>query len=86
MSVIKIVLFALVIIYFLLFMIFALLTGKPFKAFVINALSGSLLLVILSLLGKYLKINLAVNIYTLAVSAIWGMAGVIMQLLINILF
>lgn len=86
MHIVLIVSFTLLIIYLLLFTVFAVLTGKPLKAVAINSLSGCALLFLLSALEKYLMTGLAVNIYSIAVSVIWGIPGVIIQLLIKILF
>ncbi len=86
MSVIKIVFFALLAIYGCLFLIFAALTGKPCKAMIINSISGCFALIILSLLKNILSLNIAVNIYSLLVSVIWGIPGVIIQLIINTIY
>ena len=86
MSVVKIVFFALMAVYGCLFLVFAALTGKPSKAFLLNAVSGAFALIFLSLLKDFLTLKLAINIYTLLVSVIWGIPGDIMQLMLNTLF
>ncbi len=86
MSVIRIVFFAIIAVYLCLFLVFAALTGKPFKAILINSVSGCFALIVLSLIKNLLSINIAVNIYSLLVSLIWGIPGVIMQLTLNSIF
>lgn len=86
MSLVKIVFFALITIYGCLFFVFSALTGKPFKALLVNSVSGCFALIILSLLKNLLSLNIAVNIYSLLVSVILGIPGVIMQLMLNSIF
>ena len=86
MTAISIVSFALILLYVLLFLPFAILTGNIIKTIILNSFSGIILLLLLCLLEKFLQCGLMINIYTLLVSAFLGIPGVIMQLLIDLLF
>lgn len=86
MTAISIVSFSLILLYVLLFLTFAILTGNIIKTIILNSFSGIILLLLLCLLEKFLQCGLMINIYTLLVSAFLGIPGVIMQLLINLLF
>lgn len=86
MTAISIVSFALILLYVLLFLTFAILTGNIIKTIILNSFSGIILLLLLCLLEKFLQCGLMINIYTLLVSAFLGIPGVIMQLLIDLLF
>ena len=86
MTAISIVSFSLILLYVLLFLTFAILTGNIIKTIILNSFSGIILLLLLCLLEKFLQCGLMINIYTLLVSAFLGIPGVIMQLLIDLLF
>lgn len=86
MFTVEIISFTVLLIYSGLFIIFAILTGKPLKAISMNAISGSFVLILLCLVKDFLSLNISFNIYTLAVSVILGIPGVILQILIQMIF
>lgn len=73
-------------VYTVLLFLFAFSGGKTFKLLSINALSGLILLGLLAILKKFLGLNVFFNIYTILMSIIWGIPGVIIQILSNTLF
>ncbi len=86
MSVVTIVLIVLSVIYLFGLIIFALRSRKPFKFLGLNALAGFFAVSLMSFVAPFLKITLFFNIYSLLVSLIWGIPGVIMILLTNMFF
>ena len=83
MDIIKTVLYILAAIYLLGLFVFALMSRKPLKLILLNAFSGLVLLILSAISGKYLGFSVFINIYTLTVSAFWGIPGVIILILIS---
>lgn len=72
-------------IYTVLLFLFAFTSGKTLKAIGINSFSGVILLSVLSVLKGFLGLNIFFNLYTILLSLIWGIPGVILQILTNAL-
>ena len=72
-------------VYTVLLFLLAFSGGRIFKLLSINALSGLILLGLLAILKKILGLNVFFNIYTILMSIIWGIPGVIIQILSNTL-
>ncbi len=83
MEIIKIVLNVFAIIYGLGFIVFALYSRKPMKLIAVNLFSGVAVLILASILGKYLGFSVFINAYTLSLSGIMGIPGVILLVLIS---
>ena len=83
MEIIKTILNVCAILYGIGFIVFALYSRKPFKLIFINLFSGIAVLILASILGKYLGYSLFINIYSLSVSTILGIPGVILLVLID---
>ncbi len=86
MFTIKIIVFSLSVIYLLATIFLSFLYEKPLKILLFNSFLGLVLLSLLCIIKKYLALTLFFNIYSLSVSVIWGIPGVILMLVVNILF
>lgn len=73
-------------IYLVIYFYFAAKTKKFFKSISLVAIIGVLSLVILHLLEPIINIKLPLNIYTLSLSVLTGIPGVIFILISNFLF
>lgn len=76
---------ALIGVYIIFLLTFFVLSGQFRKCFYFNLLSGIIALLLLAVFGSYLDINLKINIYTVSVSAFWGIPGIIMLMVLNII-
>lgn len=55
-----------------------------FKAFFLTALQGICALFAVNLIGKFIDVHIPVNFWTLGISSVGGVSGVIMMLLCDI--
>lgn len=85
MKVIEIVLLCVSVLYLLVYIIFAICTGKPIKNIFYNAVIGWILLAILNLLSFLTGIHIPINPYSVAVSGGMGAAGVVLLLILRII-
>lgn len=83
MEIIKIILNVVAIIYGIGFMVFALYSRKPIKLISLNLFSGIAVLILAAVFGKYLGFSVYINAYTLSLSGIMGIPGVILLMLIS---
>ena len=82
----RIVIISLLLIYGFIYLILSVKTCKPFKTMFLFAFLGVVSLLIINLTAKYTGINLQVNEYTVGISGIFGLPGVIFLLIINMIF
>ena len=80
------VLWVIVVIYLICYLIFAKLTKKFFKTIFLTGFIGIGLLILIRLFGSYIGVFIPINIYTVTVSGLAGLPGVILLLLFNIIF
>ena len=73
-------------VYTVMLLLYAYNSGSFYKMLSINGASGAFLLIFLSVIKNFIGISLYVNVYTLSMSLIWGIPGVIMQIIFNIFF
>lgn len=86
MITIRIIGIILCLVYFLLFLYFAIKSRRPIRFMVYNAGLGVLFLIISTVIGDYFEISVNFNIYTLLMSGLWGIPGDILMILIDLLF
>ena len=80
------VFFALSVIYVIVLFCIAFLGKKSFRYISINAIIGLAILFALSLLSGIIGFGIPINAYTLAISGLCGVPGIIMLLLLNLIF
>lgn len=83
MEIIKIILNICVIVYGIVFLILALYSQKPIKLIAVNLFTGITVLILAAISGKYLGFSVYINAYTLSLSGIMGIPGVILLILVN---
>ena len=86
MEILKISFIVLLVIYFILMFVFALLEKKPISTIVKFMVLGVSVLVLINVTSPLTKISLPVNLYTVLGSACVGIPGVITLLLLKIIF
>ncbi len=80
----KLFLGALLIVYTIIIFIIYLKSKKFFTALLFTTLQGICALFAVNLIGKYMAVHIPINVWTLGISSIGGVSGVIMLLLCDI--
>ncbi len=84
MQITKIFLGAMLAIYILILLLTMIKTKKFFKVIILSALQGICVLFAINLFGEFIQIHIPVNSWTIGISSIGGISGVIMLLLCDI--
>ena len=80
----KVFLIFLFLLYILVIVITMIKTKRFFTALLLSLLQGLCALFAINLLGKYIAVHLPINEWTITLSSIGGISGVIMMLLCDI--
>ena len=77
LNIIKSIFVVITVIYLVLFVAFCILTKKPFKTILFNAIVGLFAFVIIDLTSVFTGVWIPINEYTVAVSVLGGLPGTI---------
>ncbi|MBR6573192.1 MAG: pro-sigmaK processing inhibitor BofA family protein [Clostridia bacterium] len=78
MDLIKIIFIIIAVIYSILLIVFSILTKKPFKSLLYNALIGLFLFIFIDLTAFFTGVWIPINDYTVAISILGGLPGVLL--------
>lgn len=80
------VLYIILSLYSIIYLFFSKATGKFFKSIIYTAIFGVIALIITNFIGIRFQFNCPINTYTLSISALLGVPGVIFLLICNFIF
>ena len=78
--------YVILIIYLIMYLIFAKASGSFFKSIIYTAILGVVLLVAVNFIGGRFGFNCPINIYTVTFCSLLGVPGVIFLLICNLIF
>ncbi len=81
----KIILISAIVIYGFVYLVLAVKTKKPITTILIMGFCGMACLILINLTQKFTFICLPINLYTVGISGIFGLPGVVLLLVLNLI-